>query len=289
MTNKIESRLVKNNIEKIKDLVPELKVIYTDVDGTLVGPRGCFFATNNGGFSVEPAEALIASLRKGIDIVLVSGRNMRQMLNDSRMLGVSNYISEMGSVIVHNLGEQIYYNFDEHGAEDPQVYAAIEKAGALQALFDAFPGMLEHHTPWSKEREFTAVLRGSIDVGKAREILAAFPLDLEIIDNGKIGRKSPTLKCDVSHAYHVMLKGTSKAAAVSKDMKIRDIPLNATIALGDSAADLEFAQAVGVFFMVGNGIMSHPELADKILSMENVFVTEDHMGLGWAEAVSLFL
>lgn len=290
MKNILSEKLINNNIAKIKQMVPELDVVYSDVDGTLVGPRGCFFASSDGAYSLQPAKTLIRAIENNIDIVLVSGRNMRQMLNDSRLLGLKNYICEMGSVIVYDLGDRVEYSFDHSpSVQDPSVYAAIEKGGALQALFDAFPGMLEHHTPWSKERDFTAVLRGFIDTVKAQEVLAGFSLDLEIIDNGKIGRKSPTLKCEEAHAYHVMLRGVSKALAVEKDRQIRNIPKNSTIALGDSAADLQFASSVGAFFMVGNGVKAHPELVDNILSMDNVFVTEADMGLGWAEAVSLFV
>lgn len=284
-----EKKSIRANTSKIKELVPDLKVVYTDIDGTLVGPGGCFFRLADRSFSTEPAETLIRAIQAGIDVVPVSGRNVSQILHDSRMLGLKNYIAEMGAAIVHDL-HNITCNFEYADSGNGQtIYQQVEKTGAVKDLINNFAGYLEYHEPWSADRDFTAVLRGSVDVNQANAFLANYPFKLQFVDNGKIDRISPTLKVTETHAYHVIPYGVSKSSAVKKDIEMRRISKNTTIALGDAATDLDFADEVGAFFLVKNGFEANPELADRILQTDNIFITEHKMGLGWAEVIKLFL
>src|SRR5438309_849409 len=59
--------------EHLAELVTSLRVrtVYTDLDGTLLGPGGSLFATPAGP-NREPAEAVAALLEASIDLVVVS-------------------------------------------------------------------------------------------------------------------------------------------------------------------------------------------------------------------------
>ena len=51
-----------------------LRCVYTDLDGTLLGPRGSLFRDPDGNFSMTQARALEACHRAGVEVVIMSGR-----------------------------------------------------------------------------------------------------------------------------------------------------------------------------------------------------------------------
>jgi len=286
----IRKKSIRTNQEKIKSLLGEIKVIYTDVDGTLLGPEGSFFLDAQRHYTLKPAQALVAALKRNIDIVMISGRHHRQLRENARVFGFKNYIAEMGTMIVYNLGEEIILNLGDFKKTEETVFKTIEKLGVLDLLRQTYPRKLEDHLPWSKERECTPLFRGYVNVDEVNELLREKGFgSLVLVDNGIIPRKSETLDIPEMHAYHLVPRGIGKESGIRKDREIRKIPKEATIAIGDAVADLPFAQETGVYFMVKNGLRQNSHLAEQILGRENIFVTENEMGLGWAEVVEWVL
>jgi HAD superfamily hydrolase (TIGR01484 family) len=282
----IRKKGIKANRERIKHLLDETKVIYTDIDGTFLGPSGCFFLDSKKNYTLRPAQALLKALEKNIDIVMISGRHMRQLRENARIFGFKNYVAEMGTIVVYNQGEKVIYNLGDFKKTDEPLFETIKKSGVLDLLYKTYKGKLEDHSPWSAERDCTPLFRGYVDTAEANKLLKQNGYDnLVLVDNGAIFRKSETLDVPETHAYHLVPKGVSKDSGIKIDRRIRDIPKKATIALGDAVADLTFAKEVGVFFMVKNGLVKNSHLAEQILKADNVFVTENEMGLGWAEAI----
>ncbi|MFZ3062520.1 MAG: HAD family hydrolase [Actinomycetota bacterium] len=274
----------------IGGLVSEVKVIYTDVDGTLLGPGGCLFLSAKREFTLIPAQTIVSVLKRGIDIVMVSGRNREQLKEDARVLGFKNFISELGAEIVYDLGKRIVPNIVDFKVTQPTVFETIAKRGAPKALFEHYRGKLEYHTPWQTGRNYTHLLRGYVNVDEADKFLATHGFaNLKLVDNGRISTTSPTLKVREVHAYHLLPKSIDKASALRLDQKERKIKKDETIAIGDSWADLPLASEVGVLFIVANGVREDGTLARKINEYDNIFVTREEKGLGWAEAVNLVL
>jgi hypothetical protein len=286
----LKEKGIKANRAKIKKLVPRLTTVYTDIDGTLVGPRGCFFLSADGQYTLKPARTLIKALEKEIDIVLVSGRNIKQLMDDARLLGLKNYIGEMGAQIVHNQGQKIIIDVGDFPLTEGSAYKTMLKNGVLDLIFSSFPKKIEHHEPWSDYRECTAVLRGQVDADEVNRLLVANGFtNLKLVDNGRIERESDALDVKEMHAYHLIPAGVSKEGGVAKDRNLRKIPKNNCIAIGDAEADLAFASEVGAFFMVHNGLVDNSHLAEKLLHTPNVFICDKSMGEGWAQALDLFL
>lgn len=278
------------DIDRIKNLVGDLKVIYTDVDGTMVGPGGSIFRAADGSLTMEAAEIIVKAIESGIDIVPVSGRNQDQLRENVRVLGLKNFIAELGAEIIYNQGERIVYTSDEIETHGKTVYETIKERSISKKLLKYFDGRLEYHTPWSEERRFHShLLRGFVDVGLANAFLAdnGSP-DLKIVDNGRIGRRGEMPLKEV-HAYHLLPKSVSKKAGVLRDQKERGFKPEECIAIGDSWADVPLAKVVGAFFLVANGVNEDPSLGEAIKTYENAFVTEKEKTLGWCEAVSIFL
>ncbi|MFL5799389.1 MAG: HAD hydrolase family protein [Actinomycetota bacterium] len=238
-----------------------VRVLYADVDGTLVGPGGSLFAAIPEGSTARGAAALAALHEAGVQLVLVSGRTRRQMQEAARILGAAAYVAELGAflvergdpdVVVPNLGA-----FDrESGAAGP--FAAMVRSGAGAFLLDRYAGRLEPHTPWAFEgREATMLLRGHLDLVEATDALAhAGYTWLELRDNGIIRRKIEGLDVAEIHAYHLVPRGVSKASAVALHRRRHGLAPAQTAAIGDSPSDLEVAGEVGHVFLVANAAES---------------------------------
>ncbi len=65
--------------EYIKKNLKELKVIYTDLDGTLLNDKGCLIKDWRGDYYLGVIKQLEKISKNNWDIVLVSGRNKVQL------------------------------------------------------------------------------------------------------------------------------------------------------------------------------------------------------------------
>ncbi len=265
----------------------QVRVIYTDLDGTMMGPLGNFLLNIRREYTLRPVNALIEVLRRGVDVVPVSGRSGRQLRETARVLGMRNYIAELGVEMVYDLGEEVIYDTGELGIECEDLFDTIERTGAADFIISRYERRIEYHAPWSDFRDCTPLFRGLVDVEEVNGLLdERFP-GLVLVDNGVLPRISPTLDVHELRAYHLMPEGVSKEKAAAADMLRRGFRRSEVIAVGDSEADLAFAAEVGVFFLVRNGLYSNPHLVEAISGMENVVVTKGFLNEGWAEAVEL--
>jgi len=271
----------------VRRLLSRVRVVYTDLDGTMMGPGGCFFRDVSGDFTLRPARALLETLRRGVDVVPVSGRSGSQMRESARLLGLRNYIAELGVELVYDLGERVVFNAGGFAGRCEDLYRAIQETGAPDFLLRRYRGRLEYHTPWSEWRDCTPLFRGLVDLEEANRLLEERFPGLVLVDNGVLPRTSPTLEVPEVHAYHLVPRGVSKERAVAEDMRRRGFERSEAVAVGDSEADLAFAGVVGVFFLVRNGLYANPGMIPRLREMDNVVVTEGLLNLGWAEAVEL--
>lgn len=265
-----------------------MRVLYTDVDGTLVGPLGNLLWDGARRPTLAAAEALVRAAREGLEIVAVTGRGRTGMAETARLIGLSTWFCEMGGVRVYERGERVVH---DHGAyrEDGAPLRGLLKA--LGRLADRFPGRIEEHSPWNSARETSLVLRGGIDPVEARVVLDSAGFEwAELVDNGVIPRRYETLPdLERVHAYHLVPRGVSKAAAIAADRAWRGLAREECAMVGDSAADLDCRLEVGRCFLVGNGLAKDPNLAWTAAPGSGVEVLRGGHGEGFAEAVAALL
>jgi hypothetical protein len=250
-----------------------LHVLYTDVDGTLVGPRGCFFAAEDGSDTLAPAEALVALHDAGVKIVLVSGRTRAQLLEVAMLLGADGYIAEMGALVCWDLGRGVQALAGEGPAAPPDL---------VTDMLGEFAHRLELHDPWHHGHEVDVMLRGRVEPPDVQAWLAArgFP-HLRLLDNGILPRaRVAGLAPGPVHVYHLMPAGIDKGTAVAADLDRRGLAPAEAVAVGDSRSDLQMVTRVGCFYLTANGARQ-PGLA----ATPGVRVTASSLGDGWAEAV----
>jgi hypothetical protein len=263
-----------------------LRVVYTDLDGTMVGPYGCFFRDGGTALTLEPARALLELLSADIALVLVSGRTRPQLVEAAALLGADGYIGELGAVLGWDRGRQTEVlrgaaPVDVEG--DPAT--VMTEAGLAEAMFEQWPGRLEYHSPWHDGHVADLMLRGNVDVDAVHGWLAerGWPW-LRFHDNGVLQRREVPGTGEPVHVYHLMPDGIDKGLGVSRDLARRGLDSADAIAIGDSRSDLEMAGHVGTFYLVGNGAAAPATLA-AARGLPNVRVLDPHVGLGWAAAV----
>jgi hypothetical protein len=263
-----------------------IRAVYTDLDGTLLGRGASLFRDAEGGFTLLPARALEACHRTGAEVVLKSGRRRAQVMEDARLLGQTSYIFEVGSGLVID-GEETFLTGELQPRDGKTIHELIEESGAPRLLLDAYPGRLEYHHPWHRDREVSHLMRGLVDAREANELLERHGLEsLRLVDNGAISPKGslPGLE-GPPHAYHLIPRAASKAKAVAAHMRARGYAAEDCIAVGDSREDLDVAGEVGRFFLVANAVEKDPSIRQEIAGRPNVEVTEARNGEGFYEAV----
>lgn len=257
------------------------RVVYTDLDGTLLGPGGSLFAASDGSITGRPGEAVARLHRAGVALVPVSGRAEVRVREAARLLGAEGYIAELGGIRAR--GERVVR---DHGAYRGMgtPHQAMLRSGAAGFLLEAFAGRLEPHAPWAHDgREISMLLRGHVGLDEVHHRLENAGYGwLRLHDNGILRRRSPGLEVGEVHVYNLLPRGVSKATAVAADLVDRGIDADEAVAIGDSASDLALAPHVATLFLVA-GSEPSAELPN------NVGVTEAGHGEGFAEAVLALL
>ena len=88
-------KYLKNYKQYIKSGADKLKVIYSDLDGTLFNDQGCVIKDAEQNYYFGAVRLLDSIEKKGWDLVIVSGRNKHQLRYNAQMIGIDNYISEI--------------------------------------------------------------------------------------------------------------------------------------------------------------------------------------------------
>lgn len=282
-----------DQLETAPERLAAARVLFTDLDGTLLGLRGSLLTDSAGAPCLDAVNAIAQLNRAGLPVVVTSGRNARQLRELTRLLDWPDFIGELGGLRSYSRGE--LFEFDtgawHEGAllmgETP--YEAIERVGAVDLLMRSFPGRIEYHDPWHLDREVTHLLRGNVPVAEAQGLLDTLELPISIIDNGIIRPRAHGLVgIDEVHALHLVPRGTSKEASVAAYLAARGFTPEEAIAVGDSAADIGMADAVGTVFCVSNGL-ADPALISAARDRDNVIALRGMRGTGWAELAHAWL
>ena len=75
-----------------------VEVLYTDLDGTLLGVARRVLRDDAGEPTLDTARAIVEVNIAGLPVVMVSGRNFIQLAEDSRLLGWTDFIGEVGAL-----------------------------------------------------------------------------------------------------------------------------------------------------------------------------------------------
>jgi HAD superfamily hydrolase (TIGR01484 family) len=270
------------------------RIVYSDLDGTMVGWHGSFWHAADRSLVAEPADALLELHRAGVPLVLVSGRTLPQVVEAARVFGADGAIADLGALVSWHSGRRTQLLPGdmpaEHAGRTP--ISVMEELGVVERLIERHAGFLEWHAPWHADHTADALLRGRVDVAEVEAELAEMGAGwLTLNDNGALpstARMTLAQEARPPRVYHLMPRGISKGAAVSWDLRRRGIDPADAVAIGDSVSDLEMAPHVGRLFVPANGAEVEG-MAGLLGGVPNATVTRSAMGRGWAEAVRAVL
>ncbi|MGM0368455.1 MAG: HAD family hydrolase [Actinomycetota bacterium] len=272
--------------KEIKEELRGLEVIYTDLDGTLLNDKGCLLKDGDGVYYLEVAENIKKAGEKGWDIVLASGRNKTQLRYNAQMVGLKNYIAELGSELIYDLGKDIHLTFDHKKINFDITYGGKDLVRIIEILKNNFPRKIEGRIEWSKYRDFNALFLGEIDLKKANNILAESGYKgLCLVENGKTSLHALDLDINDLYIYNLIPEGVNKGEAIKLDKKLRNLNTGNCIALGDSPEDLKMARQVKYFFLMGDSLKENKDCLQEIKSA-NIYITSGKMNRGWVEVIS---
>jgi phosphoglycolate phosphatase len=264
-----------------------VRCLYTDLDGTLLGPGGSLLRAADGRFALDGVRALQACWRAEAEVVLYSGRRQSSVFEDSRMIGSSAYIFELGCGLVIDGELEWLTDGIVPSASEGTIFDQIERSGAPAFLLERYAGRLEYHTPWSIGREVSHLFRGDLDPVEVHEALTGAGYDwLRLVDNGVVHAHSEQMaRLPVTRAYHLIPAGASKARAVARHMQNRGYSREDCIAVGDSREDLDVVSVAGAFWLVANALSKDPGLGADAAGRPGVRVASESYGAGVYEAV----
>jgi hydroxymethylpyrimidine pyrophosphatase-like HAD family hydrolase len=262
------------------------RVLFSDVDGTLVGRGASLLADMDGQPTLAAATALVEAHTAGLTVVLVSGRTRAQLFESGRLIGLRDAIGELGTVLLVDGEPEMLWGEMPSGLAATPV-EAFAKLGLVELLLDTYKGRLEYHTPWHLGRSGTVLLRGKVDAAEVDALLAANGAGwARLVDNGRLRGPYPHLGLGhrEASAYHLLPAGTGKGAAVARYLERRGLGPEHAAAIGDSTADLELGRATGAMFLVANAGPDTVAAAGP-----ETILTTGAAGIGWAEAVTALL
>ena len=268
----------------------QVRVVYTDLDKSLLGPGGSLLTTAKGNLTTKVSESLVNLLESGIEVVAVSGRTTKQLTEMARLLSLDSFITELGCFICFEQGRHIISNFCYPCKNNQSLYQAIKDSGAADLLLSRFSGRLEYHTPWSESRLGSHLFRGQISLDEANALLNSHGYqNLYLCDNGIIRNKGKLIGVATPHAYHLLPAGVSKKSAIARHQAISGYKPDEVVAIGDSLVDLQMAEQAAFFFLINNSEVEWwwPTLEAK--NYHNVYLADQKMNLGWLEIANLLI
>ncbi len=272
--------------EYIKENLKELKVIYTDLDGTFLNDKGCLVKDWHGDYYLGVIKQLEKISKKNWDIVLVSGRNKVQLKYNAQFIGVKNYIAELGSELVYDLGKKVFVTFDNKKYHYDLTYKSKDLLDIIKLFKEKFPGKIDSNMKWSINRSYNALFFGEIDLDLANKILEDNGYSgLILVDNGFSSLVDLDINVKKLHIYNLLPYGVNKSNGVKLDKKIRNLKRKNCIALGDSVEDLKIAKEVQFFFLMRDAIEHNRDILNILSELDNVYATEGYMNRGWVEVM----
>ena len=219
-------------------------------------------------------------------MVLASGRNKAVLRYNAQMIGAKNYIAELGCELIYNLGEDIRVTFDTDKFNYDTTYGGKDLKRIIKILKENFPQKIEGKVEWSKYRSYNALFFGEIDLPKANRLLKEKGYQtLCLVENGKSALVELNLDVSNLYIYNLMPEGVDKARAIALDKKIRGIPRDQCIALGDSVADISMASEVKYFFLMGGSLKNDAHFLQELKRYDNIYITSQNMNRGWVEVI----
>jgi phosphoglycolate phosphatase len=209
----------------------KVRVILTDLDGTLTEDRGSYL------LNLEAIEALRKAEAKGIKVALVSG-NSYPVLR-----GLYNYLGFSGGVVAEN-GCLVYYQGNIFPVCTPLPKVLVEE----------FRDKFKLKESWQNEYR-------RYDFGFTPPVITD--------DMRKWAEEKGVTIQSSGYALHISGRPGGKGAGVKKLLNLLGVKSEDVAAIGDSATDIEMLEIAGVRVAVANADENLKRVANFTLKLKS--------------------
>lgn len=257
------------------------KALAIDLDGTLLNPDHAI--------SEEDEAALGELRRKGIPVIVVTGRTLEEVQGFRHCLNLNGDISILqgGAVIAHFRDGGVNLDYAEISREDRRKMIAIAERNGFYPLvyLGESPFTQPHDNPyhdWYEEMMNHKIFRVD-DIMSVQENLTVGKLAMvapsEVLDRAEKEMAAADLSVSWgrSFAFGTDICLRSKRQALTEVLVELGILPEETVAIGDSNNDMEMVQFAGLGIAMGNATEALKAAADA--------VTEDNRHSGVACAI----
>lgn len=292
-----ESRLIDtspfDNIEKGKSLMQDYKIVFCDIDGTLVDSRRQPIPEN--------LEAVREIVSKGIIFVLCSGRIFGGQKYLHRDIGIT------GPIVCFSGGQvffddKVIINHTISTESARKIHKIADEWGMESYVYIADKWYVDKHTDWY-DYEFRVVhVKGNIepiDVLLDKVGRGDLPHVNKILvmdhDYEKVKRFEKLVNTEFSDELdafrsenqfvEVMPKGINKGVALKEVCAHFNIPVEQSVAVGDYYNDRSMLLAAGLGIAMGN---APEDLRNEVLE-HGGYVTDTNDNAGLAKALRKFI
>ena len=212
------------------------KTFAIDIDGTIT-------LNGMGQIHLEALSRLRSLKEEGHNVILVTGRSSVEGYLLSIFGGLTHMaVGENGGCI--SFGDEIQHKLLGNKDECIHALATIQaKLNAEVKEKSVFPRMTE------------VVLERTFDIEKAQKVIDENNLNVVLTDSG--------------YAYHINSKGVDKGSGFLEVVKMLDVDVNDTIAIGDSDTDVPLFKVVKNNIAVSNSTENLKKLAKIITTKQS--------------------
>ena len=219
------------------------KVVFLDVDGTMVNDRG--------EIPESTKEAVRRAKANGHKMVVCTGRSRFQIYDELLELGFSGIVGAAGVFVIAD-GKEIYHAYIDEG-----ILEIYRKMGMSEERLVRLTGNM-HLTeePWKNPRnEKLLYYNAPFPVAKVHADLEPY-FDTVAISLEGMGE----------YAGEIGINGINKATGMERYLKAAGIAREDSIAVGDGPNDLQMMEYAGIGIAMGNAREEVKERADMVTS-----------------------
>lgn len=256
----------------------ERKLIFLDIDGTLTEP----------GKNVPPdsaIEAVRSARANGHRVVLASGRSYG-MLSPLLRYGFDGLVGSAGGYIMY--GGQVVYDCPMTSAQQELVLDVFQRNGVFRTVEgrdnsytdEAFKDFLRETAQAEGNSEllrWREQIESELGIRPMAEYRGEPIYKVGFVSRDAAGLREPMRV--LGNSFDFCIQGTdqfgaingelinkafNKGLAVERLCEYLDVPIDDTIAFGDSMNDLEMIQTVGLGVCMGNGSEALKKIADEV-------------------------
>lgn len=265
----------------MSDHIDTIRLVALDVDGTILDSNGRLTSAVN--------DAIHAAVDRGIQIAIVSGRNLHGIQRVMKMLDLDLLFISSGGAVVSTAFQDPIISQSFIGFSDAQKMIRIARKYHSGIFVEMTDGLYwegpEYYLGWLTSLTGVPI---HIRADLLKEMKAA-PLKLTLIkehqDILEIEAEINAQALDVHMAFsspnylEITKKNINKGQALKIMADYLQIPLEQIAAVGDAENDIAMFQVCGMSIAMGNA----PENVQRAATL--VAPTNDEDGLAWALGV----